>query len=129
MTPRVGEATANICTNQGLLALRAAIYMSLMGKHGLPQVARLCYYKAQYAAGIINNLPNYSLKYGRMFLKEFTIETEHDVDGVIKYCAENGFLIQKIYNGSENNLFQIAITEQRSKEEIDRFVSCLRNYN
>ena len=59
------KATSNICTNQGLLALRATIYLSLMGKIGLPYISRLCYQKAQYAAAQISALKNFSLKYGK----------------------------------------------------------------
>jgi len=107
--------------------LRASIYMALMGKSGLPYVAQLCYQKSQYAAKEINKLQSYSLKHGNQFLKEFVVETKHDVESVTKYCAKKGFLIQNIHD-SENNCFRIAVTEKRTKQEIDNLITCLKDY-
>ena len=101
--------------------------MSLMGKYGMIQVAKLCYQKAQYMANMINKLPCYTLKYGNQFLKEFVIETNHNVRDLTRYCSHNGFLIQDI-NHSSNNCFQIAVTEKRTKREIDSLIKCLKDY-
>ena len=121
------KATSNICTNQSLLALRATIYMALMGKYGLPYVAKLCFHKAQYAAKEINKLSLFTLKYGTQFLKEFVVETENDVRSLTQYCALNGFFIHNI-NNSLNNCFKIAVTEKRTKQEIDNLIKCLNSY-
>jgi glycine dehydrogenase subunit 1 len=51
------KATSNICTNQGLMALRAAIYLASLGPHGLREVATLCYHKARYAASRLAGVP------------------------------------------------------------------------
>ena len=121
------RATSNICTNQSLLALRATIYMSLMGKYGLPYVAKLCYKKAHYAAENINNLPNYKLKYGPQFLKEFVVETNYNIKDLTQYCAGKGYLIQDIHD-SLSGCFQIAVTEKRNKGEIDNLIKCLKDF-
>src|SRR5947207_15986722 len=55
------RATSNICTNQGLMALAAAVYLSLVGRQGLRKVAELCYHRAHYAAAQIAKLPGYQL--------------------------------------------------------------------
>ena len=124
---RRDKATSNICTNQGLLALRATLYMALMGKNGLPYISQLCYEKAHYTAQEINKLTSYSIKYGNQFLKEFVIETKHNVEKLTEYCTDKGFLIQGIHE-SINHCFQIAVTEKRTKQEIDMLIKCLNDY-
>ena len=68
------KSTSNICTNQALMALASTIYMSVLGKEGLQQVAKLCYHKAHYAAKKIGELPGYKLAYNNPFFNEFTIK-------------------------------------------------------
>ena len=68
------KATSNICTNQGLMALAAAIYLSLLGKNGLRQVAELCYHKAHYAADQIAAIPGYTIWQERPFFNEFVVD-------------------------------------------------------
>ncbi len=67
------KATSNICTNQGLMALASAVYMSLLGKQGLRQVAELCYHKAHYAAEQIGKITGYSICSGETFFHEFVV--------------------------------------------------------
>ncbi len=67
------KATSNICTNQGLMALAATIYLSLLGKHGLRQVSELCYHKAHYAARELSKLPGFSLWSQAPFFHEFVL--------------------------------------------------------
>ena len=119
------KATSNICTNQGLLALRATIYLSLMGKNGLPYISRLCYQKAQYAAAQISELKNFSLKYGKEILKEFVVETSSSAKKIVDYCLQKGILIQCVNRDEDDSLILIAVTEKRTKEEIDKLVEIL----
>ena len=123
------KATSNICTNQGLLALRATIYLSLMGKKGFPYIADLCRNKAQYAAKKISELKNYSLPYSNGFVKEFVIKTTHPVSEIIEHCSDKGLIINGINDDVNNSLLLIAMTEQRTQEEIDFLVHCLGEFN
>ena len=119
------RATSNICTNVALYALSASVYMATMGKTGLQQVANLSAQKAHYMAGQIEQVPGFGLAYPKAsFFKEF-----------VAACPVSGELVNArlwdhgIIGGYplENNRLLIAVTEQRTKEEIDRFVGVLRS--
>jgi len=123
------KATSNICTNQGLLALRATIYLSLMGAKGLPYFANLCYQKAQYTAKMISELKNYSLPYSNDFLLEFVVKTTHSANDLVDYCTEKGIGIMTVQSDRSNSLLLIAVTEKRTINEIKYLIKCLREYN
>src|SRR5262249_32960735 len=72
------KATSNICTNQGLLALRSAVYLAALGPQGLRETADLCQCKAHYAADVLDKVPGVSLRFGRPFFKEFTVRLPRD---------------------------------------------------
>ncbi|NOZ07313.1 MAG: aminomethyl-transferring glycine dehydrogenase subunit GcvPA [FCB group bacterium] len=119
------NATSNICTNQGLMALRAAIYMSLMGKENLPKIARLCFRKAHYAADRILESKKYSLPFGDQFLNEFVLKIESGrpaADLVLAAEKENIFIgaVQNV-----PDLLLLAFTEKRTRAEIDRLADFL----
>ncbi|MBT3390082.1 MAG: aminomethyl-transferring glycine dehydrogenase subunit GcvPA [Chloroflexi bacterium] len=123
------RATSNICTNQGLLALAAAIYLSLLGKNGLRQVAELNYHKAHYAAEQIAALPGFELAFDEPFFNEFTLRcpksaVEINAD-LLDYDILGGFELSSAYDGMENHLL-VAVTEMNSREEIDLLVSALQ---
>ena len=122
---RRDRANSNICTNQSLLALRASIYMSLLGKKGLVEIAKICFNKCQYAAKAISKLPNFKLPYGNSFIKEFVVETNLDIDMLIKEAVKDNISISKLKD-SDNKLL-IAVTEKRTKEDIDKLVKFLKN--
>src|SRR5204863_3026151 len=73
------KATSNICTNQGLLALRAAVYLAALGPQGLRETAELCLRKAHYLAEQLRGVPGVSLKFKTPFVKEFTLSIEGNV--------------------------------------------------
>jgi glycine dehydrogenase subunit 1 len=122
------KATSNICTNQGLMALASTVYMSLLGKNGLRQVAELCFHKAHYAAERIANLPGFSLWSPTTFFNEFVIRCPARVVELNDLLLENdilgGYDLIQDYPGLPNHML-IAVTEMNSREEIDRLVDVL----
>jgi glycine dehydrogenase subunit 1 len=123
------KSTSNICTNQGLLALAATVYLSLLGKSGFKQVANLCYQKAHYAAAQIEKLPGFELAFPETpFFHEFVIKTPKPV-GEINLRLQNhwilgGYDLSQDYPEMKNQML-IAVTEKISREDIDDFVLAL----
>ena len=123
------KATSNICTNQSLLALRATIYLSLMGAKGMPYFAKICYQKARFAAKGVSELENYTLPYSNEFLMEFVVETTQSANDVVDYCAAKGITIMSVQSDKSNSLFLIAVTEKRTIDEINYLIKCLREFS
>jgi glycine dehydrogenase subunit 1 len=125
---RRDRATSNICTNQGLLALAATVYLSLLGKHGLRQVSELCFQKAHYAADQINAIPGFELWSEQNFFNEFLIKCPQPAqeinDRLMEHNLLAGYAVGKEYPGLENYLL-IAVTEMNTKEDIDWLVARL----
>ncbi len=122
------RATSNICTNQGLMALAATVYMSLMGKQGMRKVAELCYHRAHYAAAAIAALPGYSV-HGGPFFKEFVVRCPRPVAEINAALREQQIVGGYDLGGDEPELgdaMLLAVTEMNSKAEIDRLVAALR---
>jgi len=123
---RRSKATSNICTNQGLVALRSVIYMSLLGKEGLPKLTTLCFEKAQYAADKINKINGFSLYFNRRdFIKEFTVKTKFSAEKIKQNAEKNNILFDIV----DKNLIKFSFTEKRSKSDIDVLVNFLESYN
>ncbi len=122
------KATSNICSNQGLMALAATIYLSLLGKNGLNQVANLCYQKAHYAAKRIGELPGIKVHDKIPFFHEFVVECPIEAKTVNERLLEDqilgGYELAKSYPGLEKGLL-IAVTEMNTVEEIDYLVNSL----
>lgn len=125
------KATSNICTNQGLMAIRATAYLSLLGKAGLREVAELCCRKAHYAAERLAGAAGLQLAFNRPFFKEFTVSCPQGAAAVRSKAAAAGFdlgpRLGQFRTGAgplDNNLL-IAVTERRTRAEIDRLVEAL----
>jgi glycine dehydrogenase subunit 1 len=122
---RRDKATSNICTNQGLMALASGVYMSLLGKHGLRQVAELCYHKAHYAADQITKLDGYSLAFSDPFFNEFALKCPAPVQDINDHLLEHGILggydLGQDYAGLEDTML-LAVTEMNTRDEIDGLV-------
>jgi len=121
------RATSNICTNQGLLALASAIYLSVLGKTGLQQVANLCYQKAHYAARELNKIKGYKVS-SQTFFHEFVLECPMPAAELNTHLLEHGILggydLGQDYPTLANHLL-IAVTEMNSKDDIDALVEVL----
>jgi glycine dehydrogenase subunit 1 len=122
------RATSNICTNQGLLALASAVYLSLVGKKGLRQVAELCYHKAHYAAEQISKLPGMGLCFSEPYFHEFALCVGQPVEDINAHLLEHGIVggydLGKDYPALKDHML-IAVTEVNTKEEIDMLVDVL----
>jgi glycine dehydrogenase subunit 1 len=125
------KATSNICTNQGLMALAACIYMAVMGKHGLRKVAELCYHKAHYAADQISQIDGYSVDTSKPFFKEFVVTCPRPVSEINEVLLEHygiigGYDLAKDYAERPNQML-LAVTEMNTKDEIDTLVEALKD--
>jgi glycine dehydrogenase subunit 1 len=122
------KATSNICSNQALCALRALIYLALLGKDGIAGVARLCARKAEYARQRLGAVPGVSLRHDVPFFNEFTLQLPADAAVVVARLLEHGFAagfpLGRCYPGMDDCLL-VAVTEKRTREEIDRFAGLL----
>lgn len=116
------KATSNICSNQSLMALYATIYLSLMGRQGMREVNVLAADGAHYLYNRLVESGKFAPAFDKPFLKEFVLKTDLDIDAV------NARLLEKGYMGGLNlggGLVSFAVTEKRTKEEIDNFVTAL----
>lgn len=116
------KATSNICTNQGLMALKAAVYLAALGPQGLKETAEACTRKAHYAAEQLARLPGFRLRFQRPFFKEFTLALPDDPTSTLTRLARAGYLagldLGRWYPALKDCV-SIAVTEKRSREEID----------
>ena len=120
------KATSNICSNQSLMALWVTIYCSLMGRQGLREAAELSYAGAHYLCDCLIGTGHFSLVYEQPFFNEFVVRFDGDVDALQKHFIANGIL-GGIKVADDQIMF--AVTEKRTKEEIDRLVSLLDNFS
>ncbi len=125
------KATSNICTNQGLMALRATVYLAALGPSGLRQVAELCLQKAHYAATSIASIPGLSLRFSAPFFHEFVVrDATGRVQERLAAVAEKNILAGPWLGRWFPELadcFLVAVTEKRTREEIDRLAAALQN--
>lgn len=122
------RATSNICTNQGLMALSASVYMALMGKNGLRRVGELNYHKAHYAAERIDQLDGYSVNTSKTFFNEFVVSCPRPVAETNRALLQEGIIggydLGQNYFHLEDHML-VCVTETNSKDEIDRLVEVL----
>jgi glycine dehydrogenase subunit 1 len=123
------KATSNICTNQGLMALRATVYLGLLGKAGLAEVAELCVQNTHYAATLAEKLSGYRRAHGGTFFREFVLECPVEAAVVERFGRDRGVL-----PGVDLGRFRpewrrwllVAATEQRDRSEIERWAEVLK---
>jgi glycine cleavage system P protein (glycine dehydrogenase) subunit 1 len=122
------KATSNICSNQGLYALRGLIFLSSVGKQGLADLARLNRDKAEYAKARLAEIAGVTVLQSAPTFNEFTLRlsksAEAVVTGMLKEGIAAGVPLGPYYEGSDNCLV-VTVTENRSKKEIDHFAKLL----
>lgn len=122
------KATSNICTNQALIATAATIYMTVVGKHGLVETARQALAKSAYLHQRVARLGRYGPAFKQPFWREFAIRFDGPVDRVIDQLAERnilaGYPLARDYP-EYKDCFLVAVTEKRTRTEIDHFVAQL----
>lgn len=123
------RATSNICTNQGLMALAATVYMAAMGKHGLRRVAELCWHKAHYAADEIDKIEGFTVDRNKPFFLEFVVKCPRPVAEINQYLLDEheiigGYDLARLYS-DRNNQMLVAVTEMITRDQIDALVEAL----
>ena len=123
------KATSNICTNQGLLALRSAIYLATMGPQGMEEVADLCLQKARYARDQLLSESRFEAAFEVPFFKEFVIrDRENQVADLLQNADQDGILAgipMGTWYPNLSDCFLVTVTEKRTKAEIDALVHSL----
>lgn len=127
---RRAKATSNICTNEALCALRAHIYLSLLGTQGLVDVANLCRNKAEYAKERLRKIPGVTVMDSSPTFHEFTVRLPMDagecVGAMIDRGYAAGFPLGRYYPELSNYLL-VAVTEKRTRFEIGQFAENLED--
>ncbi len=125
------RATSNICSNEALMALAAAVYLTALGKTGLRKVAELCYHKAHYAAQRLSTLPGYELRGKGPFFHEFPLKCPHPVQEINDYLLNEwgiigGYDLGRDYPELADTML-VCATEVTTQEEIDTLVEALED--
>jgi len=122
------RATSNICTNSALCALAATVYLASVGAGGLRQVGELCAGKAHYLAERITALDGFEMPFSGPFFNEFVVQVPGDAVALHRRLLDAGVLLESPdglrMHGLENAL-RIAVTEKRSRDQLDRLVDLL----
>lgn len=125
---RRSKANSNICSNQSLMALFVTVYMSLMGTSGLEEVNKLSYQNAHYLYDQLLKTGKFFDQFKQPFLKEFVLETSipHDLlrEALLEQGIFGGFSLEQLSDQYEN-LVNFAVTEKRTKKEIDKLLKVL----
>ena len=122
------KATSNICTNVSLCALQAVMFMSLLGKQGLKNLAELNFKKAEFARKTLEKIKGVEVKRSSPTFNEFTVCLPAEAGNVIEAMIEEGFAagfpLGRYYKGMQNYML-VAVTEKRTKEEILKYAAAL----
>jgi glycine dehydrogenase subunit 1 len=123
------KATSNICTNEGLIALAATVYLETMGKRGIQEVAHQCLQKAAYAAKRISGIKGFSLPFSAPRFNEFVVRAPVNAVGLLARLAkengiEGGIALSRFMSDHDND-FLVCVTETNTRAQIDSLVSAL----
>lgn len=126
---RRDKATSNVCSNQGLFALRATVYLSLLGPDGLKETANHCLQKSRYLFDKLCDSGRFEPAFTAPTFKEFVIrDREGDVDGLLAKGLKEGYLVGVPlgqFYPELNDCLLICVTEKRTKDELDRLAELL----
>ena len=127
------RATSNICSNEALMALTSAVHLSILGTKGIEEVANYCYAKSHYLAQQLSKLDGLSLAYDKPFWCEFALKFEDPtkLDGFVKALLKEGIfagvkLSEITRDPKDAGLLVVAVTEKRTKEQMDSYVEIAR---
>jgi glycine dehydrogenase subunit 1 len=124
------RASSNICTNQALCALAASVYLATMGRTGLAEVARQSMAKAHYLADSIAKVPGFVAETEAPYFKEFVVRSPKPAAEVIEAGVKHGVLAGVDlcrFNQQWRNRLLVAVTEKRTRAEMDRYCAFLRS--
>jgi glycine dehydrogenase subunit 1 len=120
------RATSNICTSQALNALAGIVYMAWLGKQGIVEIGELMAKRTAYARDRLGAIDGVELVHDGPVVREFAIRVDAPVDAVLRRCAERGicagYPLEQSYSELEGGIL-VAITERRSRADIDRLAS------
>src|SRR3954470_5958839 len=120
------KATSNICTNQTLMAIAATVYLGWLGPGGLGELGRQCAARAGYALERLTSVDGVEpLHPGASFFKEFGVRLPRPAADVVEAMAERGFLAGVPLPDADGHALLVAVTERRTRDEIDRFAEAL----
>jgi glycine dehydrogenase subunit 1 len=123
------KATSNICTNEGLIALAATVYLETMGRRGIQEAAHQCLQKAAYAARQINTIKGFSLPFTGPVFNEFVVRGPLDSIELLSRLAkengiEGGIALSRFFPDKDRD-FLVCVTETNTREQIDALVAAL----
>ncbi|HEV8588604.1 MAG TPA: aminomethyl-transferring glycine dehydrogenase subunit GcvPA [Pyrinomonadaceae bacterium] len=127
------KATSNICTNEGLIALAATIYLETMGPRGIAEVANQCTQKAHYAARNISEIEGFSIPFSAPFFNEIVVRAPVEAAPLLATLARergiDGGIALSRYDASRPNDFLVCVTETNTREQIDALIEGLKAFS
>ncbi len=124
------RATSNICSNQALMALASTVYMSIMGINGLKEVASRSISSAHYLLNKLIEIKAGNLIFDQPFYNEFAFTFNHPVENILNQLQKKnifgGIMLEPILGSKFKNTLLIALTEKRTKEELDLYIQTLK---
>ncbi|PYS69788.1 MAG: aminomethyl-transferring glycine dehydrogenase subunit GcvPA [Acidobacteria bacterium] len=124
------KATSNICTNEGLIALAATVYLETLGRKGIQEVAQQCLQKTAYAAKQISALPGFSLPFSGARFNEFVVRAPINASELLARLGDKGIdggiALSRFWSDNAND-FLVCVTELNTREQIDALVAGLNS--
>ena len=125
------KATSNICTNQGLMATRATIYLSLLGERGFTELGRVCHSGAHDLAEKISACPGYKLRFKGPFFREFVVNCPGAATGIVGAARREGILagipLSRYFGDAAANQLLVAVTERHTEKDFEKLCGVLRS--